>query len=83
MKKVIFTAIAMIAFSSASMANTIADEEVVVNNNEKKEVVKVKKTDCCFIYELAFDLAISEGAPVESAESAANIAYNNCEKTNV
>jgi len=42
MKKVFFTAIAMIAFSSASMANTIADEEVVIE--EKKEVV-VKK-DC-------------------------------------
>jgi len=30
MKKMFFTAIAMIAFSSVSVANTIADEEVVV-----------------------------------------------------
>lgn len=73
----------MRAFSSASMANTIADEEVVVNNKEKKEVVVVRKTDCCLIYDLAYDLAISEVAPAESAESTANIAYNNCEKTAV
>ena len=73
----------MIAFTSVSMANTIADEEVVLNNKEKKEVVVVRKTDCCLIYDLAYDLAISEGAPAESAESAANIAYNNCEKTAV
>ncbi|GEC80231.1 hypothetical protein B0A61_13260 [Flavobacterium aquatile LMG 4008 = ATCC 11947] len=71
----------MVAFSSASMANTIADEEVVTE--EKKEVVVVRKTDCCLIYDLAYDLAISEVAPAESAESTANIAYNNCEKTAV
>lgn len=40
MKKVFFTAIAMIAFSGASMANTIADEEVVVNNKEKVIILK-------------------------------------------
>ena len=39
MKKVIFTAIAMIAFSSASMANTIADVEVFKENEIKPEQV--------------------------------------------
>ncbi|WP_396142920.1 hypothetical protein [Flavobacterium sp.] len=41
MKKLMFTAIALVAFSSASMANTIADEEVVKDNSEvKKEVTQ-------------------------------------------
>lgn len=40
MKKVFFTALAIVAFSSASMANTIADEEVIVEN--KKEVKEEK-----------------------------------------
>ena len=70
MKKIIFTAIAMIAFSSASMANTIADEEV----ENKKAVV----TDCCSIYDLAYTLAIREGASPANADTAANIAYNGC-----
>lgn len=65
------------------MANTIVYEEVVANNKEKKEVVVVRKTYCCLIYYLVYDLVISEGAPAESAESAANIAYTNCEKTAV
>jgi len=45
MKKMFFTAIAMIAFSSVSMANTIAEEEVVKENLEKK--VDVHTTDDC------------------------------------
>jgi hypothetical protein len=44
MKKVMFTAIALIAFSSVSMGNTIAEEKVV-NLDNKKEVT-IKTTDC-------------------------------------
>jgi hypothetical protein len=68
--------------SSASMANTIADEEVIVENKkEVKEDQKVAlraKTDCCTIYDLAYNLAIKEGATTANAEAAANMAYNNC-----
>ena len=40
MKRLFFTAIAVVAFSSASMANTIADEEVKKDNSEEKEVAR-------------------------------------------
>lgn len=50
MKKVIFTAIAMIAFSSASMANTIADEEV---NVLKIESINIVKEDTCLDFAIA------------------------------
>lgn len=39
MKKLVFTAIAMIAFSGAAMANTIADDEVVKEKNEKTTIL--------------------------------------------
>ncbi len=81
MKKLIFTAITLIAFSSVSMANTISDEnEVVIPIKENKKVIILKRIDCCIIYDLAYNLAISEGAPVGTAEAAANLAYNNCSR---
>jgi hypothetical protein len=40
MKKLLFTVIAMVAFSSASMANTIAVEELVT---EKESITVAKK----------------------------------------
>ena len=48
-KKMIFTAMAVLAFSAVSMANTIeVKEEVVVNNESKvkKTVVQIKDADC-------------------------------------
>ena len=45
MKKMFFTAIALVAFSSVSMANTIADEEVVRENEEKCSAV-IKRNPC-------------------------------------
>ena len=75
-----FTAIALIAFSGVSMANTIKEVEVQKNKNAK--TVKKRATDCCIIYDLAFGLAMSEGAGASTAEAAAILAYNNCEKSN-
>jgi hypothetical protein len=69
MKKLIFTAIAMVAFSGVSMAGTLEESLVL----EKLPIDK-----CCTVYDLAFNLAISEGAPPQTAENAANDAYNNC-----
>ncbi|WP_159687583.1 hypothetical protein [Flavobacterium sp. 9R] len=39
MKKMIFTAMAVLAFSAVSVANTIEVKEEVVVNNESKEVI--------------------------------------------
>ena len=68
MKKVFFTVIAMIAFSSASMANTIADEEIVTE--EKKEVA-VKKTLCQMIAEIQAENTYNQ----TGSQSAANTSY--------
>ena len=83
MKKVFFTAIAMIAFSSVSMANTIADEEVVTE--EKKEVVfekedKLVKTDCAMVANALIGLHETEGL-WDYVITWVTI-YNNCESTN-
>lgn len=43
MKKLIFTAIALVAFSSASMANSIADEK----NLQEKNTNEISKTFSC------------------------------------
>ena len=48
MKKMIFTAMAVLAFSAVSMANTIeVKEEVVVNNESKVEVLVLEKDKSC------------------------------------
>jgi hypothetical protein len=79
MKKVIFTAIAMIAFSSASMANTIADEEVVTENNKKAEVENVAKLHpCVFVGFAAADQAEADGLSPQQVLNAANTAYAVC-----
>lgn len=84
MKKVFFTAIAMVAFSSASMANTIADEEVVVNNKEKKEIMVEKevvvKKDCFAVALFTLDVVESFCGPIsdEAATNLLNQAYHNC-----
>ena len=41
-----FTAIALIAFSSVSMGNTIADENVVNLDNKNNQIEDVKKNPC-------------------------------------
>jgi hypothetical protein len=68
MKKVFFTAIAMIAFTSVSMANTIADEKVVTE--EKKEAA-VKKTLCQIIAEFRAQDTYNQ----TGSQSAANTSY--------
>lgn len=42
MKKLFFSAVAFIAFSTASMANTIADEQTIKENVETIEIQKIE-----------------------------------------
>lgn len=67
MKKVIFSAIALIAFSSASMANTV-DEEVVVKNHP-----------CVQQWIDDMDVLMDGfGATFEEAEAIADNCFNEC-----
>ena len=52
MKKVIFTAIAMIAFSTASMANTIAEEAPIFQDQDE-----MRKPNCAVIAGLEVSVA--------------------------
>jgi hypothetical protein len=46
MKKLVFTALAVVAFSGISMANTIADEEVKEKNEKTTIVLVADYWDC-------------------------------------
>lgn len=67
MKKLLFTALAVVAFSGGAMAKT---EEV-------KEVV-VLAGSCDAVCHLAYDLARSEGASHDNADRYADMCYANC-----
>ena len=73
MKKIFFTAMATIAFSSVSFGKTIEVEEA---ENTKKQLIV--NDNCCTLHSLAFDLARSEGATSEQASAYADLVYNNC-----
>lgn len=82
MKKVFFTAIAMVAFSSASMANTIADEEVAVikkNKIESKKVLVFQQANPCKNnFSLALSHAYQMGYNDAQAWNYASVAYIFC-----
>lgn len=69
MKKLIFTAFAVVMFSSISTAKTA---EVV---NRK---VVLGESSCCSLYNLAYNLAISEGHSSSYASGYATAVENNC-----
>lgn len=68
MKKFMFSAVALVAFSFAGMANEI----------EEKKVETVK--DCCAISDAAFDSARAQGHDSIAASNIALAAYKACEK---
>ena len=78
-----FTAIALIAFSSVSMGNTIADEEVVNENIQKNEDEElVKKADDCLAGKFnCFVDARSAGFSVQDASALSRNFYFWCMKT--
>lgn len=69
MKKLFFTAIAMIAFSSASMANTNAKEETVTKEHHPCVQQWIDDMDV---------LMDGYGATFEEAEAIADNCFNEC-----
>lgn len=79
MKKVFFTALALVAFSSASMANTIADEEIVKENKkEVKNVIKSDYWDCAAVACDVYDELTAVGVYEPEALIEADDAFNDC-----
>lgn len=69
MKKLVFTALAVVSFSATSFAGT---KEV------KESQVVVLGDSCESVCHLAYNLAIKEGASHEAADKFADLAYGNC-----
>ena len=86
MKKLLFTAIAMVAFSSASMANTIADakkDNIIKNKkeiktNDKSSLVKRGLTFCQIIGTLASNDVFIATGNTNAATQAGITAQLNC-----
>ncbi|WP_298306626.1 hypothetical protein [Flavobacterium sp.] len=76
MKKIMFTAIALVAFSSVSMANTIADDEVVKENEIKK--VMLREIPCPTAWSIAYHYARQAGQTEQEAIAIAFAAYDRC-----
>ena len=80
MKKLMFTAIALVAFSSASMANTIADEEVkspndiemIIKNCAKEAATKAAE------FETALEAATHTCLSSSDYNQLYNFYYNEC-----
>jgi hypothetical protein len=87
MKKMIFTAMAVLAFSAVSMANTIeVKEEVVVNNESKEEktVVHLEVFADCYTKAMNYlDRYDRDGSHSQSQNEAVYNAYlNGCLQAN-
>ena len=84
MKKVFFTAIAVIAFSNVSLANTIADENEVIKQNNivkiEKQNVKIFKSDtiCLLLKWKYYCQGIDAGLSPQQASSASYAVYFGC-----
>jgi hypothetical protein len=75
MKKILFTAIALVAFSGVSMANTIADEDVVTENEKTiaVEEVLIKTADDCLLGK--FNCYVDARADGFSVQDATTLSY--------
>jgi len=73
MKKLFFSAVALVAFSSVSMANTIAIEE----ENQSNFLTEVNWA-CVGVGFAASDAVIENGGTPQQATAAAEAAYNKC-----
>jgi Na+-transporting methylmalonyl-CoA/oxaloacetate decarboxylase beta subunit len=71
MKKIMFSAIAMIAFVGTSMANAVE-----VEFSDKKETAAVSL--CGDIYHATYIVAVANGANREQAGATAWAAYSTC-----
>jgi hypothetical protein len=80
MKKMFFTAIALVAFSGVSMANTIADEQVVKENNliETRNEVLIKSFPCTDAWRANVDCLMGQGLDFETANDLATIEFDSC-----
>lgn len=80
----LFSAIALVAFTATSMAGEISVEKKI-NETAKENTISVtkksvdfKENACVTIKRLAYNLAVSEGAGDCTAEAYSDLVYSNC-----
>lgn len=85
MRKLFFTAIALVAFSGVSMANTINDESTkdLLNDDQLKvltseKVETVALASCSAVWGQTRIYAVNQGFTIEQANCIAMAAYLNC-----
>jgi hypothetical protein len=88
MKKVIFSAVAMIAFVGSSMASDIAEKEVVVENSqnisvEKSESAKLIRENCDLVKFRTYNLALELGYSHDKASDYSYMKFFQCVWGNV
>ena len=83
MKKMIFSAVALVAFSFAGMANEVKEKKGEVKPTETKKVEKIKvKTNCAIAYLEDFERLENLGLTFEAAGAIAFHNYQKCTGTN-
>lgn len=75
MKKLFFTAIALVAFSGVSMANTITDEEIITENDKDVQIVRNK---CIEIANALMELHPEAWGDPGTYIATWSIIYSNC-----
>lgn len=83
MKKVFFSAVALVAFSFAGMANEIEEKKVETKTTETKkvEVLEEKvvlRNNCDAYADEIYNMFRSSGYTVTNAHNVSVIAYNQC-----
>ncbi|TDP61316.1 hypothetical protein [Flavobacterium dankookense] len=79
MKKLFFSAVALVAFSSVSMANTIDIKNVCTEQKEEKiEILNTTPTECLTYKFFYYNHLISQGATQQQASAGASSVYFNC-----
>jgi hypothetical protein len=78
MKKILFTAIALVAFSGVSMANTIDDEEVVKDKESELKVIR-KGDPCLGSYVNTYNANVAEYGQTVAGQIADG-AWRSCRK---
>ena len=82
MQKMIFSAVALVAFSFAGMANEVKEKKVETKT-ENKKVEKIKvKTNCAIAYLEDFERLENLGLTFEAAGAIAFHNYQKCTGTN-
>lgn len=65
MKKMIFSAVALVAFSFAGMANEVKQEVKTIEITKPKKIEVVKKKDCFLIVSALMDFIESQIGPMD------------------